>query len=185
MFIQDPGSEFFPSRITDPESKRFPDHGSGSASKKFCILTQKIVSKISEIRSGMFIPELDLGSGSRFFYPSQIQGPKGTGSRIQIRNTDSRSDMNPYPNKKLALDQHPSNRQHRIAVRSCSHLPAWQAEWAGWRHRPRRSWASWWRARGEQCACALPRLWIALTLVRWCQLSAPLPAFNSNIFITN
>jgi hypothetical protein len=47
MFIPDPGSKFF-----------YP--GSGTASKNLSILTQKIVSKISEILSGMFIPDLDL-----------------------------------------------------------------------------------------------------------------------------
>ncbi len=55
-----------------------------SASKNLSILTQKIVSKLSEIWSGSFIPDPDPnilatpdpGSG----------GQKGTGSRI--RNTD-------------------------------------------------------------------------------------------------
>jgi hypothetical protein len=35
--------------IPNPGSKRFPDQGSGSASKNLSILTQKIVSKLSEI----------------------------------------------------------------------------------------------------------------------------------------
>jgi hypothetical protein len=56
-----PGSEFFP--IPDPESrvKKISDPGSGSASKSnLSILTQKIVSKLSEIWSGMIIPDPDL-----------------------------------------------------------------------------------------------------------------------------
>ncbi len=51
------GSGFFPSLIPDPGSKRFPDPGSTSASKNLNILTQNIVSKLSEIWSGMFIPD--------------------------------------------------------------------------------------------------------------------------------
>ncbi len=51
MFITDPGSEFFPSRILDPGKKRFPDPGSGSAiaSHNLSILTKKIVSELSWI----------------------------------------------------------------------------------------------------------------------------------------
>jgi hypothetical protein len=71
MFIPDPGSEYFPSRK--------------SIRGKFfqVFLTQKIVSKLSEIS----------GSGSRFFTlpGSRIQesgDKKGSGSRIWIRNTD-------------------------------------------------------------------------------------------------
>ncbi len=57
-----PGSEFFP--IPDP----------GSASKNLDILTQKIVSNLSEIWSKIFIrdPDPDLG-----FYSSRIQDQKG------------------------------------------------------------------------------------------------------------
>jgi hypothetical protein len=56
MFIPDPN--FFPSLIPDPDSKdsgsriqiqKIPDPGSGSASKNLCILTSKMVSKLSEI----------------------------------------------------------------------------------------------------------------------------------------
>ncbi len=47
------------------------DHG--SASKNLSILNQKNVSKLSEIWSGLFIPDLDRGSG--FFYPSWIPDP--------------------------------------------------------------------------------------------------------------
>jgi hypothetical protein len=45
-----------------------------------CILTQEIVSKLSEIWFGMFIPDPDLD-----FYPSRIQGSK----RHRIRNTEA------------------------------------------------------------------------------------------------
>jgi hypothetical protein len=48
-----PGSEVFPSRIPDPHQRS--------------ILTQKIVSNLSEIWSGLFIPDPDSGSGSWFF----------------------------------------------------------------------------------------------------------------------
>jgi hypothetical protein len=59
-----PGSDFFPSRIPDPRS----------ASKNLSILTQKMVSKLLEIRSELLIP--DPGSGLRLFtHP---------GSRIQV-----------------------------------------------------------------------------------------------------
>jgi hypothetical protein len=65
-----PGSEFFfPSRIPDTGSKRFPDPGSGSALKNLSILTQKIVSKHQYCGSGMFIPDPD-------FYPSRTPDPK-------------------------------------------------------------------------------------------------------------
>jgi len=45
------------------------------------INNQKIVSKLTEILSGMYIPDPDLN----FFYPSRVQGSK----RPWIRNTDS------------------------------------------------------------------------------------------------
>jgi hypothetical protein len=60
--IPDPGSEFF-----EP----------GSASNNLIILTQILVSKLSEIRSGLFIPDPDPA-----FYPSRITlGEKVTVSR--------------------------------------------------------------------------------------------------------
>jgi hypothetical protein len=72
MFIPDPGSKR--SRIRP-------------ASKNLVFLTQKIVFKLSEICSGMFIPDPDLD----FSLPgSQIQGVKKAldcESRIQISNT--------------------------------------------------------------------------------------------------
>ncbi len=58
----------------------------GSASKNFSILTQKIVSELSEIWSGLFIPDPD-------FLPIPdpgSSGRKGTGSRIRIHNTVTR-----------------------------------------------------------------------------------------------
>ncbi len=71
-----PGSRIriFPSLIPDPGSKR-----SGSASKNSIqvFLSQKIVSKHSQIRFGMFKPYPDLD-----FYPSRIQGSKRHGSKI-------------------------------------------------------------------------------------------------------
>ncbi len=66
-----PGSEFFLSQIPDPNFFH-----PGSASKNLSILTQKIVSKLSEIWPGLFIPDPDFlpipDPGSR--------GQKGTGS---------------------------------------------------------------------------------------------------------
>jgi hypothetical protein len=46
------------------------DPGSAAASKSLSILTQKSVPKISEIWSGMFIPDPDLT-----FYQSRIRNP--------------------------------------------------------------------------------------------------------------
>jgi len=82
MFIPDPGSEFFPSWI-----RNFSISNSGSSSKNLSIFTQKIVSKLSETWSGLFIPDPD-------FLPipdHRSRGPKGTRSRIRIRHTGSRS----------------------------------------------------------------------------------------------
>jgi hypothetical protein len=70
MFIPDPGSEFFPSRISVKEFKYFNP-------KKWSLSFRKY--------------DLGCSSSSRIpiltFYPSRIQGPKDTGSRIRIRNT--------------------------------------------------------------------------------------------------
>ncbi len=71
MFIFIPDPNFF-----DP----------GSASKNLSILTQKIVSKLSEIWAWLYIPDPDPD-----FLPIPdpgSRGQKGTGSRIRIRNTD-------------------------------------------------------------------------------------------------
>ncbi len=54
MFIQNLGPEFFTSRI-----QIFSIANPGSASKNLSILTQKIYSKLSEIWSGLFIPDPD------------------------------------------------------------------------------------------------------------------------------
>jgi hypothetical protein len=71
--IQCCGSGIFLSRIrlfsiTDPGSEFFP-----SGSNNLSILTQKMVSKLLEIFSGLFIPD----AGSFFTHPrSRIQGSK-------------------------------------------------------------------------------------------------------------
>jgi hypothetical protein len=81
--VADPGcSEFFPSRIWI-----FPIPDPGSSTKNLSILTQKIVSKLPEIWSGLFIPHPDAGSGSEFFTHPVFRGQKSTGSRIRIGNT--------------------------------------------------------------------------------------------------
>ncbi len=51
----------FPSWILDSRSraKKIPDPESGSAWKKFKYFNPKIVSKLSEIWSGLFIPDPD------------------------------------------------------------------------------------------------------------------------------
>jgi hypothetical protein len=71
MFIPDPGSEF---SIPDPgsERSRIPDLEHIKELEVF--FTQKIVSKLLEIESGMFIPDLISRSGF-FSHPgSQVQG---------------------------------------------------------------------------------------------------------------
>jgi hypothetical protein len=75
MFIPDPRSEFFPSRIRNKEFKYF--------NPKSCFLAL-----------GNMIRAVHPGSRSRIliFYPSRIPDPgsriqKGTGSRSRIRNT--------------------------------------------------------------------------------------------------
>ncbi len=58
-----------------------------STSANWSILTPKIVSKLSEIWSGLFIPDLRI----LIVYPSRIRGgQKGTGSWIRIRQTGMR-----------------------------------------------------------------------------------------------
>ncbi len=77
VFISDPGSDFFPSRI---RMFSIPD----PHQKNLSIFTPKMVSQLSEIWSGLFIPDPDPDflhipdPGSR--------GQKGTGSWIRIRN---------------------------------------------------------------------------------------------------
>jgi hypothetical protein len=58
--------------------------GSRIRIKGLSILTQKIVSKLSEILSRLFIPDPD----PDFFTYPESRGKKGTGSLIRIRNTD-------------------------------------------------------------------------------------------------
>ncbi len=72
-----------------PVLRIFFHPGSGSASKNLSILTPKVVSKLSEIWSGLFNPDPYPRSVSWFFtHPgSRSQGSKGTWSRIRIRNT--------------------------------------------------------------------------------------------------
>jgi hypothetical protein len=76
MFIPNPGSDFFPSRILDPGSKvdKIPD----PHQRNKVFLTQITDNKFSNIRSGIFIPD----PGSGFF---SIPDP---GSRIRIRIPD-------------------------------------------------------------------------------------------------
>ncbi len=71
--VSDPGCL---SRIPDPNFSHprsririFPIRDPGSATKNLSILTQKTVSKLSEISSGLLIPDPD------FFYPSRIPDP--------------------------------------------------------------------------------------------------------------
>jgi hypothetical protein len=63
--------------------KKILDPGSGSTSKNVNILTQIIVSKLSENMIRVVHP--GSGSGILIFYPSRIQGSKR--HRIRIRNT--------------------------------------------------------------------------------------------------
>jgi hypothetical protein len=69
--------------------KKIPGSWSASESRNLNILTQKIVSKLWEIWSGMFIPDSDPRSGSWFFTHPGSKGQKGNGSRIRIFNTGS------------------------------------------------------------------------------------------------
>ncbi len=85
MFILDPGSEFFPSKTQGQK-----DPGFGPAAKNLSILTQKIVSKLSKIWSGLFIPDPDPDPD---FYPSRIPDPgvkkapnPGSGSATLLAN---------------------------------------------------------------------------------------------------
>ncbi len=66
-----PGSKFFPPRI-----RIFSSPHPGSASKNLSILTQKMVSKFSEIWSWLFIPDPDPGSWSWLFTHSGSRGQK-------------------------------------------------------------------------------------------------------------
>jgi hypothetical protein len=76
--IADPGSAFFPSRIPDPN---FFHPGSTIYNEEFKYLTKKMVSKLTEIWSWLFIPDPD--HGSWFFTHPGSRGQNGTGSRIR------------------------------------------------------------------------------------------------------
>jgi hypothetical protein len=75
MFIPHPGSDFFP--FQNPGTKFFHP-GSRIRIKEFKYFTQNIVSKLSEIWSGLFNPDPD-SSGTLhhgiIFYPSWIPDP--------------------------------------------------------------------------------------------------------------
>jgi hypothetical protein len=75
MFIPDPNFS-----IPDPRSrvKKIPDPGFGYASKNLIFLAQKIVSKLSEKLSGMFIPDPDL-----VFFSSRIPDTGSKGKKAQ------------------------------------------------------------------------------------------------------
>ncbi len=85
MFIPDPGSEFFPSRIRDTH---FFHLGSRIRIKEFKYFKPKYGFKAP----GNMIRVVHPGSGSRTrFLPIPDSGSmvqKGTGTRIRIRNTD-------------------------------------------------------------------------------------------------
>jgi hypothetical protein len=85
--VADPGClsriRIFPSRIQDQKDSRSRIRIRIRIKELIVFLTPKIVSKISEILSGMFIPDPDLA-----FLPIPDPGvKKDTGSRIQIRIT--------------------------------------------------------------------------------------------------
>ncbi len=86
LCVADPGclSRIRIFSIQDPGSRIQGQKDSGSASKNSSILPQKIVSKLSEIWSGLFI---------LIFYPSRIPDPMvkkapDPGYWIRIRNTE-------------------------------------------------------------------------------------------------
>jgi hypothetical protein len=77
MFIQDPGSDFFPSRIPDPNCLH---PGSRICIKELSILTpkktKKMVSKLQKIWFGLFIPDPGSGCWLSTHPKSRIQGSK-------------------------------------------------------------------------------------------------------------
>ncbi len=85
-----PGSEFFLSRIQDPGSRFKKILDPGSAFKNLSILTQKIVPKLSEIWTGLFIPDPEFD-----FLPIPDPGVKkapdsGSGSATLLTSVLSR-----------------------------------------------------------------------------------------------
>jgi hypothetical protein len=106
MFIPDPGSDFFPSRIPEPNCLH---PGSRILIKEFKYFNPKKPKKWF-----LSSKKYDPGCSSRIrmltFYPSRIpdpgsRGQKGTRSRIRIRNTGSicnlGPDLDPAPAKSL------------------------------------------------------------------------------------
>ncbi len=73
-----PGPRIWISSIPDPGSKSFRIPDPDPHQIILSILTQKIVSKLSEKRSEIFIPDPDPGSGSWFFTRSGSQIPDPT-----------------------------------------------------------------------------------------------------------
>ncbi len=80
MFTADHGTKFSPFRI-----RIYYFQDPGSASKNFIILTPKIISKLSEIWSGLFLPNPD--PDFLAIPDTWSRGQKSTRSRIRIRNT--------------------------------------------------------------------------------------------------
>jgi hypothetical protein len=91
MFIPDPGSDFFPSRIPDPNCLH---SGSRIHIKEFKYFNLK-KTKNGFLALENMVSVIHPGSRIRMltYYPSGITDPgsrsqKGTGSRIRIHNTD-------------------------------------------------------------------------------------------------
>ncbi len=84
-----PGSRIRIFSIPDPGSrvKKIPDPGSGSTFQNLSILTQKIVSKLSEYDQGCLSRIRITGYGFWFFTHPGSRVQKGTGPRIQIHKT--------------------------------------------------------------------------------------------------
>ncbi len=80
----------------------------GSASKNVSILTQKIGSKLSEIGSGLLIPDPDPD-----FLPILERGQKGTGSRIPAPGSRIPSSRIPNPDPQPVLWNWNRNRNRR------------------------------------------------------------------------
>ncbi len=114
MFFPDSGSEFFPSQIwifsiPDPIFS-VPDPG--SASENLSIWSQKIVYKLSEISSGLFIPNPDTDF---FTLPgSRIQGSK----RHRIPDPDPQQSFFGYP-RFLQENTRKNFSISRVKVKGC------------------------------------------------------------------
>jgi len=112
-----------------PGSEFFPD--TGSASKNFSILTQKIVSKLSEIWSGLFTPDTDPD-----FYPSRIQGSK----RHRIPVPDSQHCVQTREAARTTPIR--NTAEWRVCVSVVWWPPATRTRWRWWQV-CRRIWPSW------------------------------------------